>query len=60
MQRWEYMAVIVGQYLSGPTPNQLGEQGWELVSAVDAGVGAYKLFFKRPLPPSSDEGGEDV
>ena len=53
--RWSYQVVELGNtFLGPPKPdviqeklNQMGQQGWELVSIVQA----FKvtLFFKRPL-----------
>jgi hypothetical protein len=55
--RWEYVIVTVEDPIFMPKVNQLGNQGWELVSArraVDgggiAGIGAsakYEMIFKR-------------
>lgn len=53
--RWSYQVVELGNsFLGPPKPeliqerlNQMGQQGWELVSIVPS----FKvtLFFKRPL-----------
>ena len=53
--RWSYQVVELGNTFMGPPKpeviqeklNQMGQNGWELVSIVQA----FKvtLFFKRPL-----------
>ncbi|MFZ1767989.1 MAG: DUF4177 domain-containing protein [Caldilinea sp.] len=63
VQKWEYLtaivdvspykaSVMVGSDKFDKTLEQLGEQGWELVSVVSAnthmGTVAVMLFFKRP------------
>jgi hypothetical protein len=42
MQKWEYK-FISSAFPNENTMNQLGAEGWELVS-----VNEYKMFFKRP------------
>jgi hypothetical protein len=44
MQKWEYKTT---ERLNEDAMNKLGEEGWELVAAVDTGYSSY-LFFKRP------------
>jgi hypothetical protein len=55
MQRWEYMFVLAFQPADG-VANQLGDQGWELVTAYPApgprGRAGVWLLFKRPKWPS--------
>lgn len=56
MQRWEYKMVTVDQATTGimETLEQLGNEGWELVStlpALDAEAPQSRLVFKRPAPP---------
>lgn len=66
--KWEYetvrLAAPVSDYSEskveevlnqlGPQLNELGEQGWELVSTLDTKALGYTKFivaiFKRPLP----------
>lgn len=63
IQRWEYLWVVIPNSLGKMKlagekveaidyVNQLGEQGWELVSVEQgfpgSGLSDYILFFKRP------------
>ncbi len=58
MDKWEYRSHWVshgqekvdGQKKAvGSWLNELGGQGWELVSAIGGGIDLYRLFFKRRL-----------
>jgi hypothetical protein len=46
MQKWEYL--IVERWINNAMLNQLGQQGWELVSVSDSSKFAF--VFKRPAP----------
>jgi hypothetical protein len=49
-QRWEYARKDGrGEWEVNNTLNQMGQQGWELVTADPDGLAAI-MFFKRPLP----------
>jgi len=63
MQRWEYLWVVIPNSLGKMKVagekvhaleyiNQLGDEGWELVSVEQgfpgSGLSDYILFFKRP------------
>lgn len=53
MTRWEYHVLFlaaareIGQVEDAL--NQLGRDGWELVTVDDAGENAKVFFFKRPI-----------
>lgn len=49
--RWEYRIVTAPE---AEELNALGEEGWELVSAVVI-RGLEKLYLKRPAPSISEE-----
>ncbi len=44
---WEYL--IIEETLDGAKMNDLGNQGWELVSVVSPGHFILHYFFKRIL-----------
>ncbi len=57
VQQWEYKTVVLkAKGMNDPKFNQplneLGRQGWELVSTTpgNLGVGYICFFFKKPLP----------
>jgi len=59
MQRWEYLQTIVpGNVATKPTLDEVGAQGWELVSVFLRYLGGWEtiFYFKRPLEPK-DPGG---
>jgi hypothetical protein len=48
MQKWEYK--IVEKSISDSTLNELGKEGWELISVVIRATWIGHLFyFKRPV-----------
>jgi hypothetical protein len=49
---WEYKAVGLGLTGLNNQLNEIGLQGWELVSISKSGIGVENLLaiFKRPLP----------
>ena len=52
MQRWEYMqTVIPGNVAAKTNLNEIGAQGWELVSVFMRYLGGWEtiFYFKRPL-----------
>jgi hypothetical protein len=51
MTRWEYSSILEDAPASKATLDELGAQGWELVSVLQ-GTQSQKLLyvFKRPLP----------
>lgn len=57
MQKWEYKSV---QWNEDEELNELGAEGWELVSAVAGAAYVYYALFKRPLPVSSERSNVDV
>ena len=49
---WEYVRIqssVQSIKTLDDAVDELGRQGWELVSAVDAGSSYVHLWFKRPL-----------
>lgn len=49
MQKWEYC--YLGFHSDDLTAiNQLGAEGWEMVSFTSYDVGCFEAVFKRPLP----------
>lgn len=51
MIRWEYASILNDGPASRDTLNELGEQGWELVSFVQGrDTGQILYVFKRPRP----------
>ena len=57
IQQWEYQTVVLkAKGMDDPRFNRplndLGREGWELVSTApgNLGVGYICFFFKRPLP----------
>jgi hypothetical protein len=59
MQKWEYLMIVFGADEPAKLA-RLGEEGWELVSAVptDPEVMVYNFFFKRPAQPKPIPPGE--
>jgi hypothetical protein len=49
MQKWEYRIEYLSLRERITVPNQLGLEGWELVSTFSEN-GATGFVFKRPLP----------
>ena len=50
MTRWEYASILVDAPASKTTLDDLGAQGWELVSVLQGHASAQLLYvFKRPL-----------
>lgn len=52
MTKWEYK---IEEFLFESSLNSLGKDGWELVAAAVT-MSSSKYIFKRPLPPSRQEG----
>lgn len=48
MQQWEYLVRIYKGEINGDNINDLGIQGWELVSVL-IHCGAIHYYFKRKL-----------
>lgn len=51
MQKWEYHVLFLAdtnRNSVGEEFNELGKEGWELVSAVPVSWGAIEYVFKRP------------
>jgi hypothetical protein len=61
MQKWEYLTLWAeqgwrasdGRYWDAPTAyvilEELGREGWELVTITNTGPGYYEWHFKRPI-----------
>jgi Domain of unknown function (DUF4177) len=49
-RRWEYKTVTKLKQ-DDDALNELGQQGWELVSATHLGGTNVRAFFKRPVEP---------
>lgn len=50
--RWEYLTLI------DPVETELatlGQEGWELVTAIVTAEGKEKLYFKRPVSSLSEQ-----
>ena len=58
MTQWEYASIRSDGPATKPTLDELGSQGWELVSVLQ-GVQTQQLLyvFKRPLAGASGAGG---
>ena len=50
MQKWEYL--LIKTPFDWDDVNELGNEGWELVSAVQDPGYNITLFFKRPINDS--------
>lgn len=49
MTLWEYASILVDEPATKPVLDDLGAQGWELVSIVQGHTSARLLYvFKRP------------
>lgn len=49
MTKWEYHLADRDELLSGEELDQLGEQGWELVTLQYRKHYGYHYIFKKPL-----------
>ena len=54
MQKWEYFVAPLLEHNPAEILNTFGDDGWELVSAVDTNIGKGSsdeivLFLKRPV-----------
>ena len=47
MQKWEYKKVTADWWQQDDIFSALGEQGWEMVSALRSEVGNYYFWFKK-------------
>ncbi|WP_432256560.1 hypothetical protein [Limimaricola sp. AA108-03] len=57
MTTFEYATEIVparDEKKTNQALEQLGSQGWELVSAVPVGLTHTRLFFKRPVTSGAE------
>jgi len=57
MQKWEYKSM---QWDNDEQLNELGAEGWELVSSVVSPAYIYYVLFKRPVPASSESPNSDT
>lgn len=49
MTLWEYASILVDEPAAKPVLDDLGAQGWELVSVVQGNTSSKLLYvFKRP------------
>ena len=49
--RWEYQAINISRGINIERLNELGGEGWELVTSAETSSSAsYTLIFKRRLP----------
>ena len=56
MSRWEYASILTEGPASRDSLNELGEQGWELISFLQGrDSGSILYVFKRPKPDTADE-----
>jgi hypothetical protein len=50
MTRWEYASIVQEAPANKATLDELGAEGWELVSVLQGtGTGSLLYIFKRPL-----------
>jgi hypothetical protein len=53
--RWQYIIREIDFGRDGLDLNELGDQGWELVSVVLDPNGVHKFYFKRPVPRADND-----
>ena len=51
MKQWEYKTVFIARHEVGNKLNELGLEGWDLLSVSRAGPGSTGLYYflQRPL-----------
>lgn len=51
MTKWEYKTLKIFLSVAVDHLNQMGKDGWELVTSHPGDFNNTMLYFKRPLPP---------
>jgi hypothetical protein len=49
MKKWEYKVLVMNTEKEEEKMNELGKEGWKLVSVRHSPIGLHSYYFKRPL-----------